>query len=328
MSLKVAINGTGRIGLCSAKVIGQRTDVELVSINTTTDIDTLLYLIKYDSVHRFYNAKKIDGDTLSIGNSNNVKIISNRNISELHFGNASVVIECTGKFNSLEKSSSHLRRNIKKVVISAPADNVKMLVFGVNHTNYNNESVISNASCTTNALAPIVKILNDHIGVENGLVTTIHSYTNDQNLLDVKHKDKRRARAAALNMIPTSTGAAKAIGQIIPELNGKLNGIAIRVPTPNVSLVDLNVNLKKSASKEDINNIFLKASNEDFKGLVEIDNEFRVSSDFIGSTFSASIISDKTMVIDKNLKILAWYDNEMGYSNRLVDMAVYIGNQN
>ncbi len=218
----------------------------------------------------------------------------------------------------------NLKDNIKKVIISAPADDAPTFVYGVNHTNYQGQSVISNASCTTNCLAPIVKVLDSHFGIENGLMSTIHSYTNDQNLLDVKHKDLRRARAAALNMIPTSTGAAKAIGLVLPHLAGKLNGISVRVPTPDVSLVDLSVNLKSKVSKESINEAFYKAQEGAMKGLIIVDDEQRVSSDFIGSSASAIIVSDKSIAIDKSAKILAWYDNEMGYTHRLVDMSVYV----
>lgn len=324
MAIKLAINGTGRIGLCAARIIGQRDDVELVAMNTTADIDTLVHLLRYDSVHRSYDVKKRDEQTLCIGKSKNVKIISDREISNLDFGAAVGVLECTGKFNSLEKSSPHLKGNIKKVIISAPADDTPTFVYGVNHTSYQGQSVISNASCTTNCLAPIVKVLDSHFGIENGLMSTIHSYTNDQNLLDVKHKDLRRARAAALNMIPTSTGAAKAIGLVLPHLAGKLNGVSVRVPTPDVSLVDLSVNLKSKVSKESINEAFYKAQEGEMKGLIVVDDEQRVSSDFIGSSASAIIVSDKSVVIDKSAKILAWYDNEMGYTHRLVDMSVYV----
>ena len=208
MAIKLAINGTGRIGLCAARIIGERDDIELVAMNSTADIDTLVHLLRYDSVHRFYDVEKMSENTLRIGKSKNVKILSDRDPLNLDFGEAVGVIECTGKFNALEKSSTHLKGNIKRVIISAPADNTPTFVYGVNHTQYNGESVISNASCTTNCLAPIVKVLDSTFGIENGLMTTIHSYTNDQNLLDVKHKDLRRARAAAQNMIPTSTGAA------------------------------------------------------------------------------------------------------------------------
>ncbi len=239
------------------------------------------------------------------------------------------MLECTGKFNALDKANAHIKGNIKRVIISAPADNTPTFVYGVNHTQYNNESVISNASCTTNCLAPIVKVLDSTFGIENGLMSTIHSYTNDQNLLDVKHKDLRRARAAALSMIPTSTGAAKAIGLVLPHLAGKLNGIAVRVPTPDVSLVDLSVNLKSEASKDSVNEAFYKAQSGEsfegaFKGLIVVDDEMRVSSDFIGSSASAVVVPDKTIAIGKSAKVLAWYDNEMGYTHRLVDMSAYV----
>lgn len=329
----LAINGTGRIGLCTARLIGQRNDVELKAINTTANIDTLVHLLKYDSVHKNLNGldgsfdiKKVDENTISIGNSKNVRILSNRDAKEVDFSRygANCVIECTGKFNSLELSKVHLKDNIKKVVISAPADNVPMYVYGVNHSSYKGESIISNASCTTNCLAPIVKVLHREFGIESGLMTTIHSYTNDQNILDVKHKDLRRARAAALNLIPTSTGAAKSIGLVMPELNGKLNGVAIRVPTPDVSLVDLSAKISKKASVESINEAFIKAENSDMKGIILNDLEKRVSSDFIGSKYSAIFIPDKTIVIDGvNVKVLAWYDNEVGYSNRLIDLSIY-----
>lgn len=329
----LAINGTGRIGLCTARLIGQRNDVELRAINTTANIDTLVHLLKYDSVHKNLNSldgsfdiKKVDENTISIGNSKNVRILSNRDAKEVDFSQygANCVIECTGKFNSLELSKVHLKDNIKKVVISAPADNVPMYVYGVNHSSYKGESIISNASCTTNCLAPIVKVLHREFGIESGLMTTIHSYTNDQNILDVKHKDLRRARAAALNLIPTSTGAAKSIGLVMPELNGKLNGVAIRVPTPDVSLVDLSAKISKKASVESINEAFIKAENSDMKGIILNDLEKRVSSDFIGSKYSAIFIPDKTIVIDGlNVKVLAWYDNEVGYSNRLIDLSIY-----
>ncbi|PAF52496.1 type I glyceraldehyde-3-phosphate dehydrogenase [Helicobacter sp. 13S00477-4] len=326
MPIKVAINGTGRIGLCASRIIGLREDIELVAINTTADIDTLLHLIRYDSVHRHYNAQKIDEDTLQIGKSKNVKILSDRDPANLNFSkyDAIGVIECTGKFNSLEKSSIHIKNNIKKVIISAPADNTPTFVYGVNHTSYKGESVISNSSCTTNCLATIAKVLHENFGIENGLMSTIHSYTNDQNILDVKHKDIRRARAAALNMIPTTTGAAKSIGLIIPELEGKLNGFSIRVPTADVSLVDLSVNLSKKTNKDSINEIFNYAAQHSMKDLIKIDEDKCVSSDFIGSPYSAIFIPDKTIVVkEKSAKILAWYDNEMGYSHRLVDMSIW-----
>ncbi len=322
--LKVAINGTGRIGLCAARIIGSRDDVELVALNTTASIDTLVHLLRYDSVHRRYDdVEKISENVLRIGKSKNVRILSDREPKNLDFGEASGVIECTGKFNSLQKASTHLQNNIKCVIISAPADDTPTFVYGVNHEDYKGQSVISNASCTTNCLAPIAKLLHNTFGIESALMTTIHSYTNDQNLLDVKHKDLRRARAAALSMIPTSTGAAKAVALVIPELEGKFNGYAMRVPTPNVSIVDLSVNLAKPTNIQEVNDLFRKAAKEQ-PNIFYIDEDKCVSSDFIGTPYSAIIVPDKTSMIgDRFLKILAWYDNEMGYSHRLVDMSVY-----
>ena len=238
------------------------------------------------------------------------------------------MIECTGVFLTTEKAQSYLKNGVKKVVMSAPAkDDTPTYVLNINTDAYKGEAIISNASCTTNCLAPICKVLDDAFGIDNGLMTTIHSYTNDQNILDVKHsKDMRRARAAAVNMIPTTTGAAKAIGKVMPHLQGKLNGYAMRVPTPDVSVVDLTVNLKKEVTKEEVNAAFDAAAAGSFAGLIEIDSDKRVSSDFVGSTYSATYVPDMTSVVDgKTVKVLAWYDNEWGYSSRLVDMCVFVG---
>ncbi|MDR1912264.1 MAG: type I glyceraldehyde-3-phosphate dehydrogenase [Helicobacteraceae bacterium] len=328
MSVKVAINGFGRIGMLAAKAIAGRNDLELVAINATGAPDMIEYLLKYDSVHgRFEGVKLLDEKTIKIG-KNTVKINSTRDPNETDFGEATVLIESTGKFLTKEKAGAHLRNNVKKVVLSAPAkDDTPTYVIGVNHTQYKGESIVSNASCTTNCLAPIAKVINDSFGIENGLMTTVHSYTNDQNILDVKHpSDRRRARAAALNIIPTTTGAAKAVGLVLPELAGKLNGFSIRVPTPDVSVVDLTVNLKKSASKEAINEALKAAANGAFKGLILIDEDKCVSSDFITCPASAIFAPDSTQLIgDKFAKVLAWYDNEWGYTNRLVDMVAYVG---
>ncbi|WP_033593543.1 type I glyceraldehyde-3-phosphate dehydrogenase [Helicobacter pylori] len=327
MPIKIAINGTGRIGLCAIRVASQRKDVEIVAINSTAELETLLHLIRHDSVHGHFEAKLNANRTLNIGHSKNILVLSERDINQLDFSvaNAEIIIECTGKFNSLEASSAHLKNSVKKVIISAPAQNAPTFVYGVNHTNYHNESVISNASCTTNATAPLLKILDEAFKVENALLTTIHSYTNDQNLLDTKHKDIRRARAAGLNLIPTSTGVSKAISLVLPHLGSKVTGLAIRVPTPNVSLVDLSLNFKKSVSKASVQHALKDASKHAFKGIVSIDEERLVSSDFISSPFSAIVIDDQIMTIgEKNAKVLAWYDNEMGYSERLIDMAQYI----
>lgn len=328
MALKVAINGTGRIGLCVSKILGERTDLELVAINTTMPIDTLVHLLKYDSVQKKSAVEKLSETSLRIGKQSPIQILSTREIKETHFGKygAELVIECTGAFNDLNKASAHLYGGIKRVVISAPATDTPTFVYGVNHKQYQGEAVISNASCTTNALAPIVQVLHHHFTILNGLMTTIHSYTNDQNLLDSKHKDLRRARAAALNMIPTSTGAAKAIGLVIPELKGKLNGFAMRVPTPDVSMIDFTCMTQKEVDKDSINAVFEEASKTTFKDLILMDNEKRVSGDFIGSTYSSIIVPDCTFAVNHHqCKVVAWYDNEWGYSTRLVDMASYVG---
>ena len=331
MALKVAINGTGRIGMIVAKIVTSRDDMELVAINSTATPQMLEYLFKYDSVHNGVEAKVVDDKTIII-NGKSVALSSTRNPEELEFGKAGakVVIECTGVFLTTDKAKAYLKDGVEKVVMSALAkDDTPTYVYNINTDDYKGEAIISNASCTTNCLAPVCKVLDDEIGIESGLMTTIHSYTNDQNVLDVKHKkDMRRARAAAVNLIPTTTGAAKAIALVMPQLKGKLNGYAMRVPTPDVSVVDLTVNLKRDVTKEEINTIFEKASQTNFKGLIEIDNDKRVSSDFTGSTYSATFIPDLTTVVDGNVaKVVAWYDNEWGYSCRLVDMCVLIGNK-
>lgn len=330
MALKVAINGFGRIGMIAARIIAGRDDMELVAVNATMKPDMLEYLLKYDSVHGTFEDVELIGENFFRIGKNNVRIFSDRDPANLDFGGcgAEVVLECTGAILSLEKAQAHLKGGVKKVVMSAPAkDDTPTYVYGVNHTEYKGEVIISNASCTTNALGPITKVLNDAVGIQKGIMTTVHSYTNDQNILDVKHaKDKRRARAAAMNIIPTSTGAAKAIGKVIPELNGKLNGFSLRVPTPDVSIVDLNCLVKRSVTKDEINEIFKNASQNGYKGLIEYDDRMRVSSDFIGSSYSSIFVPDSTQVVDGDMvKIVAWYDNEWGYSSRLVDMAKHVG---
>jgi len=329
MSLKVAINGTGRIGSIVTKIVSMRDDMELVALNTTSKPEMLEYLLKYDSVHKGIDAKVIDSENIEI-NGKKVRMFSDRDPKNVDFGScgATVVLECTGAFLTTEACQAYLHGGVKKVVMSAPAkDDTPTYVLNINTDDYKDEAIISNASCTTNGLAPLCKVLDDEFGIENGLMTTIHSYTNDQNILDVKHsKDFRRARAAAVNMIPTTTGAAKAIGLVMPQLQGKLNGYAMRVPTPDVSVVDLTVNLKKDVTKEEVLNAMIKASETNFKGLLEIDFDKRVSSDFIGSTYSSTFVPDMASVVGGNtLKVLAWYDNEWGYSSRLVDMAKLIG---
>ena len=330
MATKVAVNGTGRIGLIAIKIAVAREDMELVAINSTATPEMLTYLLKYDTVHVGVDAKMIDDETIEIGGKR-VRLFSERDPQKLDFGSvgAEVVVECTGVFLTTEKAQAFIKNGVKNVVMSAPAkDDTPTYVLGINTDDYTGEAIISNASCTTNCLAPICKVLDDAFGIENGLMTTIHAYTNDQNLLDVKHsKDMRRARAAAVNMIPTTTGAAKAIALVMPHLKGKLNGYAMRVPTTDVSVVDLTVNLKKDTSKEEIISVMEAAAAGSFKGLIEIDHDKRVSSDFVGSTYSSTFVPDMTSVVDGNtVKVLAWYDNEWGYTERLMDMTVFVNN--
>ena len=330
--VKVAITGFGRIGRCVARLMADMEDVELVAVNDTTDREMTKYLLKYDSVHGTFDkdVEILDDDYMMIGDMK-VKFLNDRDPKNLDFASygADVLLECTGVFYTQEKSQVYLDKGIKKVIFSAPAKDKETATFvvGVNEDKYAGEAIISNASCTTNCLAPVVKVLDDTFGVEQGLITTIHSYTNDQNILDVKHsKDPRRARAAAVNMIPTTTGAAKAIGLVMPHLQGKLNGQAVRVPTPNVSMVDLNVMVKKDTTKEEVNEAFKKAQ-EQKPDIILVDEDKRVSSDFIGCEISSIIASDLTQVLGGNLvKVMAWYDNEWGYSKRLIDLAVYAVN--
>lgn len=328
MGVKIAINGFGRIGRCVARIISQRKDVELVAINDTTDIELAHYLFKHDSVHgEFKGSVAVDGDDLVIDDKK-IKIFKTRNIAELDFAayGAEVVLECTGAHLSLEKCQPFLDRGIKKVIMSAPAaDATPTYVMGVNSHLYKSEAIISNASCTTNCLGPVCRVLQDNFGIEKGLMSTIHAYTNGQSLIDAKTKDKRRSRAAAQNIIPTSTGAAKAMRLVMPELDGRLHGQSMRVPVIDVSSVDLTAQLSQKVSKEALNDAFRKAAATNLKGLLAVDDEERVSSDFIGSSYGAIVASDLTQVICEDfVKVVAWYDNEWGYSMRLADMAVYV----
>ncbi|PRM99113.1 type I glyceraldehyde-3-phosphate dehydrogenase [Aliarcobacter cryaerophilus] len=329
MAIKVAINGFGRIGRCVARIIATRSDIELVAINDTAEASMLEYITKYDTVHgTFEGDVKVENGYLKMGKIN-AKLYSTRDAKELTFAKdcgAEIVLECTGAYLTKESCQVHINNGAKKVVMSAPAkDDTKTYVIGVNESTYDGENIVSNASCTTNCLGPIAKIIDDAFGIEKGLMTTIHSYTNDQNILDVKHKsDKRRARAGAANMIPTSTGAAKAMKLIMPQLDGKLHGQSVRVPTPNVSMVDVNFLIKKDTTKEEINALFTQKSKE-LSGIVAVDNDMLVSSDLIGNTNSTIIASDLTQVIGGNMiKVMSWYDNEWGYSARLVDLAIYV----
>ena len=330
MALKIAINGFGRIGRCVARIIDSRDDVELVCVNDTADRAMTKQLLKYDSVHGIFpgSVEFLEDDYMQMGKAK-VKMFSTRDPKALNFQDygVDVVLECTGALLTQKDAQTFIDNGIKRVVMSAPAkDDTPTFVIGVNEDTYAGQAIVSNASCTTNCLGPVAKILDDAFGIDKGLMTTVHAYTNDQNILDVKHsKDLRRARAAAVNMIPTTTGAAKAIGLVLPHLKGRLHGQSVRVPTPNVSMVDLNVVVKKATTKEEVNALFMEASKGYLKGILEVDVEQRVSSDFVTSKWSSIVASDLTQVIggDK-IKIMAWYDNEWGYSTRLIDMALHV----
>ena len=327
MALKIAINGFGRIGRCVARIIDSRDDVELVCVNDTAMTKQLL---KYDSVHGIFQGavEFLEDDYMQMGKAK-VKMFSTRDPKALNFQDygVDVVLECTGALLTQKDAQTFIDNGIKRVVMSAPAkDDTPTFVIGVNEDKYAGQAIVSNASCTTNCLGPVAKILDDAFGIDKGLMTTVHAYTNDQNILDVKHsKDLRRARAAAVNMIPTTTGAAKAIGLVLPHLKGRLHGQSVRVPTPNVSMVDLNVVVKKTTTKEEVNALFTQASLGYLKGILEVDVEQRVSSDFVTSTWSSIVASDLTQVIGGDMiKVMAWYDNEWGYSTRLIDMALHV----
>ena len=332
MALKIAINGFGRIGRSVARIIANRDDVELVAINDTASNDVIQYLIQYDSVHGTQSNVSIKDGYLLINNTK-AKIFHEKNPADLDFGScgADVVLECTGLFLTTEAVKSHLDKGVKKVIISAPAsDDTPTFVLGVNSDKYSGENIISNASCTTNCLGPVAKILDEHFGIQKGLMTTIHSYTNDQNTLDGNHnRDIRRTRAAGVNMIPTSTGAAKALKLVLPQLDGKLHGQSVRVPTPNVSMVDLNVLVGKNTTPQEINKLFIEASQNSLAGILDVDESMKVSQDIQGDSHSSIVATDLTQVVDGNMvKVMAWYDNEWGYSNRLIDMAKFITQYN
>ena len=332
MAVKLAINGFGRIGRYLVRAAVNRDDVDIVAINTRGDAKSIAHLLKYDSVHRSFPGEiKQKGEAIVV-NGKEIKTTKvTGNLTELPWKELGVdiVMETTGKFRDRESTSQHLAAGAKKVIIGAPGKGVDAtLVYGVNESSYDpfKHHVVSNASCTTNCLAPVEKVLHENFGIVKGLMTTIHSYTMDQRLLDGSHKDLRRARAAALSMIPTTTGAAVAVAQVIPELKGKLDGLAIRVPTPNVSLVDLVADLSRDITKEEVNGALKKASEEDLKGILLYCNEELVSVDFTSSAFSSIVDAPSTSVIGGNMvKVLAWYDNESGFSTRMVDLAAYMG---
>ena len=327
MALKIAINGFGRIGRCSARIIENDPNYELCIINDTAERKVTRYLLKYDTVHGEFNkeVEVLDDDHIAIG-GRKVRVYSTRNIEDLDLSGIDVVLECTGKFLTTEKCEAYLRQGAKKVIMSAPAkDDTPTFVLGVNANTYAGQKIISNASCTTNCLGPVTRVLEDNFGIEKGLMTTIHAYTNGQSLVDVKCRDLRRSRAAAQNIIPTTTGAAKAMKLVMPSLEGKLHGQSVRVPVPNVSMVDLTAVLGKKTSKEELNETFVKASKESLKGIMLVDFDERVSTDFMTCAYSSIVAADLTQVICGDMiKVMAWYDNEWGYSKRLVEMAGFI----
>jgi glyceraldehyde 3-phosphate dehydrogenase len=329
MTIKVGINGFGRIGRNVFRAGLKDKEIDFVAVNDITDAETLAHLLKYDSIYGILPGVKAEGDTIFV-QERSLKVLKEKDPSNLPWRKLGVdiVIESTGIFIDKEGATKHLTAGAKKVIISAPAKNEDItIVMGVNEDKYLPEKhrIISNASCTTNCLAPVAKVLNDFFGIEKGTMTTIHSYTADQRLMDSPHKDLRRARAAALSIIPTKTGATKAVSLVIPELKGKLNGMAFRVPTPNVSVVDLAVLLKRKVSVEEINQAFKEASQGDLKGILDYTEEPLVSKDFNGNSNSSIVDGLSTMVIADNLaKIIAWYDNEWGYSCRIIDLLKYI----
>jgi len=328
--MKVAINGFGRIGRITYRALLKKKNIEVVAINDLTDTKTLAHLFKYDSSHGTFDGDvSYDAEHLII-NGNKIKILSVKNPADLPWKalGVEVVVESTGFFTEKDKAEAHITAGAKKVIISAPATgDLKTIVLGVNDDTLDGtETVISNASCTTNCLAPMVKVLEDNFGIESGFMTTVHAYTADQKLQDAPHKDLRRARSAALSIIPTSTGAAKALGLVIPSVKGKLNGYSLRVPVPVGSITDFSATLKKSVTKEEINNAFAKAAKEgSLKGYLKYSDEPLVSIDIVGDAASCIFDSDLTMVNGTNVKIFGWYDNEFGYSNRTADLVELVG---
>jgi len=333
MTVKVGINGFGRIGRNIFRLALENKQVEVVAVNDLTDIELLAHLLKYDSVHGQLPVDvQVEGQYLVV-DGKKIRVFEEKNPSDIDWklDEVDVVIEATGVFRKREDAAKHLEAGAKKVVISAPAsDDDFTVVLGVNEDDYDaeNHHVISNASCTTNCVAPVAKVLHDTFGVKRGLLTTTHAYTSDQRILDLPHDDYRRARAAATNIIPTSTGAAKAVGKVLPSLEGKLNGMAIRVPVPDGSLTDLVVELEQPVTEQKLNDAFRDAESTNLKNILQYTDEPIVSSDIVGSTYSSIVDGLSTMVIDDNLvKVIAWYDNEMGYSARCIDLAIFLKNK-
>ena len=332
MTIKIGINGFGRIGRMVLRSIieNKRKDIEVVAINNRSNAEVSSFLLAHDTIHgSLKNKISYSGQSISI-DGKKISMIQENEISNINWKKykVDVVLECTGKFNTKEKSEEHISSGAKKVLVSAPCKNATNIIFGVNHKNLKStDKVISAASCTTNCIAPVAKVLNENFGIERGFMTTIHSYTSDQRLLDNSHKDLRRARSAPNALVPTSTGATKSLGDVIPELKDKVEGISIRVPTPNVSLVEFVFSAKQNLSAEKINNSFSKASKSELKNVLDVSNEQLVSSDFNHNPHSAIIDMSLTKVTDgKMAKVSAWYDNEWGYANRMCDLAVYFGN--
>jgi glyceraldehyde 3-phosphate dehydrogenase len=329
MTITVGINGFGRIGRCTLSHIIEsgRNDIAVVKMNATGPIETNAHLLKYDSIHgRFAGNIRVDGNTMDLGRGP-IDVMSTYDPTELDWSGVDVVLECSGKFNARDKAAVHLEHGAKRVLVSAPAKQAdKTIVYGVNHRELRTDHhVVSNASCTTNCLAPLAKVLHDAIGIESGIMTTVHSYTGDQPTLDRRHDDLYRARAAAMAMIPTSTGAAKAIGEVIPDLNGKLDGTALRVPTPNVSAVDLTFIAEKSVTVDEVNAIVREAASGHMGHVLAYDPEPKVSIDFNHTTHSSIFAPDQTKVIGRQVRVLAWYDNEWGFSCRMADVATAMG---
>ncbi|RKH51581.1 type I glyceraldehyde-3-phosphate dehydrogenase [Corallococcus sp. AB050B] len=331
MAIKLAINGFGRIGRCILRAaLSRKEDLEIVAINDLDKPAALAHLFKYDSVHRTWPGEVSHTDKGIVVNGKEIAVTAEKDPSALPWKNMNVdvVMECTGRFTARDAAAKHLAAGAKKVIISAPAKGPDMTIaYGINHHEYDpaRHHIVSNASCTTNCLAPIAKVLVDNFGIEKGLMTTVHSYTNDQRILDLTHDDMRRARAAALSMIPTSTGAAKAIGEVLPALKGKMHGLSVRVPTPNVSLVDLTVNTSKKVTAEEVIAAMKAAANGALKGVLEFSDAQTVSVDYNGNPHSAIFDATNCYVMGDNLlKVMAWYDNEWGFSNRMVDTAKFL----
>lgn len=324
--IKIALNGFGRLGRSIARVISTHNDVELVAINDPSSWEILSYLLEHDSTHgKFPQSILFKEEKLYI-NDKQINIFNELDPQKLDFSDADVVIESSGKFLLEKELKHHIEKGVKKVILSAPSlDSMPTFVLGVNHKSYNGQTIISNASCTTNCLAPICYILDKHFKIQSGNIITIHSYTNDQNLLDSAHRsDKRRSRAAATNIIPTTTGAAKNLYKVLPNLKDKLHGHSLRVPVIDVSMLDLNLNLEKTPSLQTLNDLFLSYQQGELKGILDIDEKYGVSSDFLGNPHSSIIAKDLSFCIQNLVKIMAWYDNEWGYSNRIIELAKYI----